>query len=438
MNSADKKRLRKSIRRLTDCRKITNEKHIFIFGISDRSREIIRILRETGFKISGIIDNDRKKEGLYFMGIRTLPLSSVSDIFSCDNLFMIYSGFWREMAKQLVDSGIKKKNILVFRKDKYQTIFCVKAYQIYKGSRIYKNIVKKCGDKCRLFLCPYTGTGDIYLIGTLLKQYCEKNAIENYALIVVSAACSKVAQLFSDGPIVKLKSTDECGYLCLYYLTCPEECRITILNDGWAAIHTNPTEWVRGLNGLNFTEMFKRFVFRLPEKTLPLHPPLENRMDEAKIILDQTGLKHHKTVVLSPYSNTLADLPFSIWETLAAQLSDLGFSVCTNSANDTEPPIGGTVPLRFPLNLASQIISAAGSFIGVRSGFCDVISGSNATKIIIYDKSNFFYNCRAYEYFSLKEMGLSNDVIELEYGSLPEKVFIQTIVSAICEREEYK
>ena len=60
-------------------------------------------------------------------------------------------------------------------------------------------------------------------------------------------------------------------------------------------------------------------------------------------------------------------------------------------------------------------IIRAGIFIWVRSGLCDVASGADAKKIILYDAGDRFYNSSAFEYFSLNHMGLCSDAIEIEY-----------------------
>ena len=81
----------------------------------------------------------------------------------------------------------------------------------------------------------------------------------------------------------------------------------------------------------------------------------------------------------------------------------------------------------FPLDIAPQIIEEAGVFVGVRSGFCDVISGTKAKKVILYDKSNRFYMGSAFEYFSLRGMKLCDDAVEIEYehnatGNIAEQI----------------
>ena len=110
-------------------------------------------------------------------------------------------------------------------------------------------------------------------------------------------------------------------------------------------------------------------------------------------------------------------------------LINKGYKVATNSGGKTEPAIKGTTGVFFPLDIAPQIIEEAGTFIGVRSGFCDVISGTKAKKIILYDKRNRFYMGSAFEYFSLKAMELCDDAIEIEY----EHSCIENITRQITE-----
>ena len=156
-------------------------------------------------------------------------------------------------------------------------------------------------------------------------------------------------------------------------------------------------------------------MFDLPNDSIPNHPKLKNVSDKISELFVEYKLIPHKTVVLSPYSNTLADLPEVFWTELADSLMKNGFCVVTNSSGINEPPIKGTKGIFFSLEYAPQFIEHAGYFIGIRSGFCDVISGTSAKKMILYDKSNRFYMSSAYEYFSLKTMQLSEEAEEFEF-----------------------
>ena len=150
---------------------------------------------------------------------------------------------------------------------------------------------------------------------------------------------------------------------------------------------------------------------------MPEPPVFRDVGQELSRIFEKNGLVTGKTVILSPYANTLADLPEDFWSFIAKRLKEKGFVVCTNSGSEKEKAIAGTIKLFFPLNFAPQLIEKAGYFVGIRSGFCDVISAAKAKKIVLYDRSNRFFNSSAYEYFSLNHMGLCEDAVEIEFDN---------------------
>jgi hypothetical protein len=135
--------------------------------------------------------------------------------------------------------------------------------------------------------------------------------------------------------------------------------------------------------------------------------------------------------VLSPYSNTLLDLNPEFWEKISEKLKAAGYCVCTNCGNDTEKEVKGTKRLFVALDMAPQVIEKAGYFIGVRSGFCDCISAAKAKLIVLYDKKNRFFNCSAYEYFSLNNMGLTSDAVEIEYERLEDEKLIYEVTNEL-------
>ncbi len=395
-----------------------NKRKIYLFGVSDNSRQIIKMLRQYALEIIGVIDNDKTKQGSCCSRIPVISINDVTDITDSDNVFVIYSAYWREMIGQLVKKNIKKSNIFILYKKKKTVLRYIAEACV--GRKIYRYVSKKYASDM-VFLCPYTGTGDIYLIGTFWKEYCCRNKINNYSFVVISMACKRVAELCQIENICVLDKKIHAEYMIYSHMLWPEKVKLKILNDCWAQIHTNQIEWFRGYKGLEFAPLFKKYVFDLPDSAKPQHPIFENKDSEIKKIMDENGLVSGNTIVLSPYSNTLADLPDEFWNKLAKKISEQGFFVCTNISNVSELAIEGTVPVFFPLTIAPQFIEKAGYFIGVRSGFCDIVSGANATKVILYDKKNRFYMGSAYEYFNLNDMELCTDAIELQYdGNLEE------------------
>lgn len=398
-------------------------KTIYLFGVSEQTRYIAQFLRTNNIEPKYIIDNDPNKIDTYIARIKVTNVNVLTQEDSDDFLVIICTKFFREIVKQLKGLNIKDKNMLTIdcsTENIYQPVV-----EAVKGAKIYKNLIRKYGD-VPIFICPYTGTGDIYLIGAFWEQYLEKNKIDDYIFVVINNVCKKVADIFNIKNIEVLNGIDESEYLIRYYMLDNKKCNLKILNDGWGKTHINCIERFRGYKGLDFTKMFRKFVFDLPDDVKPKHPILKNVDEEIDVIFKEKGLEYGNTVILSPYSNTLADLPLELWENIAKDLLDRGMIVCTNSSGESEPAILNTISLFFPIGIASQFVEKAGYFIGVRSGFCDIISSADAKKIILYDAKNRFYNCSAYEYFSLKKMQLSDDVVELQYyensGDLTEQI----------------
>ena len=404
-------------------RGVLRHRNIYLFGVSDNTRKIAQVLRTYKLEPANILDNDKAKQHSFCSRIKVIPIEEVKEIQNEQNLFISYSLYWREMSKQLREKGVKKENILML----YQgETLRMNLYHAWFGKRVYDNLIGKYGD-IPIFLCPYTGTGDIYLIGTFWKQYIKKNSIKDYVFLVISKACEKTAQLFDINHIEVLQNKIEGTYLIKYYMLCPEKVNLKILNDSWAKVHTNPLEWFRGYKGMEFMQLFRKFVFDLPDTARPEHPILEDVGCKWEEIFNEHGLEIGNTIVLSPYSNTLADLPDVFWSGLAEELKKEGYKVCTNSGGDMEPPVSGTDSVFLPLNIAPQWIEKAGYFIGVRSGFCDIISGTKSKKVILYGRQDRFFNGSAFEYFNLKDMGLCDDAVEIQFESSGQDLCMEVI-----------
>ena len=405
-------------------------KRVYLFGVSENTRQIIRILRKYRIEPEGVLDNDRIKQGTYCSGILVGAVQELQEIRDPEKVYIVCSLYWREMTAQLKEEGVKNENILMLYKEEFLLeCFC----QALEGKKIYRRLNARYGN-IPVFLCPYTGTGDIYLIGTFWRQYLEKTGIRDYVFLVISKACEKTARLFGIKNIVRLDNKIESEYLIRYSMLCPKKGKLTILNDSWGEIHTNPLEWFRGYKGLNFMELFRKFVFDLPDTACPEHPVFRNKDREVEDFFRSNQLEEKNTVILSPYSNTLADLPDCFWSRVAKKLKKLGFVVCTNSSGESEPAVQGTIPVFFSLDCGPQIVERAGYFIGIRSGLCDIISGANARKVILYHAKERFFNGSTYEYFNLKGMGLCVDAAEIQFENADEELSERVVAAVVNDK----
>lgn len=404
-------------------------KRICLFGFSNDTKQVIQILNERNIDVLYVLDNDVTKQKSLCCGVPVVAVSEILKIEKEEICFLIYSAYWSAMKTQLLNLKIPKEQIVIlFRTEMNFDDYLEEAE---RGREIYERLVKEYNCK-KIFLCPYTGTGDIYLIGTFWEEYLKKNRITDYIFIVITGACEKVTRLFEIKNVVLFKRKEDAGCLIRYYMMNRDTVDLKLLNDSWKQNHVNPIEWFRGYKGLDFRTLFCGFVFDLPLNAYGRHPDLSRFQNEVHTIFEEFGLQKGNTVVIAPYSNTLMELPDTFWMDIVHELKKKGYMVCTNCGGEKEKEIEGTTRLELPLQYVPQFVQEAGTFIGVRSGLCDIISGTNAAKVILYDKHERFYNCSSYEYFSLEKTYVCSGLCELEIDlSELEKVKKQVIDSVL-------
>ena len=435
----EKQKLLKQYKKTIKKFHINTCKYCFLFGVSNPTRNYIHILQEAGIRVEGVIDNDEKKSGTKCAGVDVLSVDSFKQKYIMGNTkIIIDSPYWREMRTQLISIGVNENDIVSNHERKkiinYKRLFLYRVWFVCKGFRIYSKLLKQYGKDVQIFICPYSGTGDIYLIGTYWKEYLDSTGIDDYVFVVTGKACASVAKLFHIKNIIVLDNDNYCKYLIAYYRTNGEIKNIKVLNDGWRGLGKIPSFWIRGYKGHNFDVMFKKFVFELSDNCEHNHPQI--KVDDLRLyhIIEEYKLVEKRSVILSPYTNTLPAIDETFWEKLALVLSNKGYVVYTNIGGKGEKIIEGTKKIFFDFEYANPIVEYAGYFIGVRSGLCDIISNSNACKIILYDRDIYFFNSSIFEYFSLNKMKLCNDAIELNLHFTDDNNDIN--IRAIIERLE--
>lgn len=327
-------------------------------------------------------------------------------------------------------------------------------------SRGYGDNVLELNTRPNLILCPYPGTGDIYLIGLYLRAYCKKHGVqlEDCLITVVGKAASRVFALFSIQNLQVLSQTESDQLLSYLRVMGLKRMKTFVCNDGHLQYMTKR---FRGVKGINFHQMFRTAVFGMDGELKEIdaekasncekrkeHEQVQDheRMDQAREMCSvwadgkvksqmerMTAVLHGRmtfqalrgkypslqkgiSVLLSPYANTVTDVSATFWEHIAQECKKRGYQVFTNSIGESEPVIAGTEGIFIPFSEIIDFVEAAGCFIGVRSGLCDIISSAKAKKIILYPEGKLFRACSTYDYFSLNQMGLCEDAVELEYG----------------------
>lgn len=407
---------------------ITEDNNIFLFGYSNLSQSIIK---SDKIAIKGVVDNNRnsviKREG--YSDIEVNSPNSLLIPYNPNNRILVCIYSYKEVCRQLHELGYelgKHVYIINYGMGKYndnsEEIF---KYYIRKdleiGCRLYCSLIETYNyDK--VIVCPYPGTGDIYLICLYLSEYIRKLKINNYLIIFASMAAKKVANLFGvDGIVLSYENILK---LLKYSRLCNERDKIVVLNDD---IDMDRGRHIRGVKGLDFNSLFQVLLFQDAKKR-------RNNtilIDHADDIFSTYNLRKRKTIILSPYANTLISLSEQFWSQLARAIIEKGYDVCTNVATGKEHPIACTTGICVPYNQIIDFANNSCLFIGLRSGLCDLLTVSKLTMIVLYQGKDE-NNQSLINYFSLINMGLrEKNIYEFECDSVSEIELMEEIMKLV-------
>lgn len=153
---------------------------------------------------------------------------------------------------------------------------------------------------------------------------------------------------------------------------------------------------------------------QLPETGLILSSS-EKLRHRANEYLSSVGYKPGKSVILAPYSFSLAGISNSesivkAFTELSVFFNSLGFTVFTNTDEVNKEPIPGTKPISPPLELVKDIAQLCGFVVAYRSGLTHLIVASQAKLFVYYPEKKF--SIPYAEYFSLKEFSSTGTLYE--------------------------
>ncbi|MBP8968217.1 MAG: hypothetical protein KBG42_02930 [Lachnospiraceae bacterium] len=395
-------------------------KRIIIFGCTLYANDVIDSLVSRGIRPSGFIDNNKTKIGGMCSGLPVYNPGYVKEINSEDLLVIISSPTYsREMEGQLHSFGLSDENILIIpvvdpsiNREINEGIINNKLADVYRGIEIYNRLIEK-RDSSVVFVFPYPGTGDIYLACGFLHAYIEKHGINNPLLVVSKSNCKRVAELFGYQDISIINEEEMKNLLLAWQFVGTKKINIKpLLFWGWETKHYYRN--YQRHKTMSFSDYFKYDVFDLDDGVKFCHPVHNPDMEYVEKLFEEKQIRKDKTIILAPYAGSFVSaIKLDEWERIAKWLSERDYDVCTNCYGEEEP-IKDTKIIQFPYDKAVDVLEYAGGFIGVRSGLCDVISGSDSKMMIIYESN---YLASDYEYFSLNKMGLNKNVKEVEYIS---------------------
>ena len=381
---------------------ITTTDDIYIWGVSNPTLWVIDRLYPN-YRIVGIVDH-RAKGNATFHGYKIITPQEIEDKANTRIIVSIYS--YMEVILEAHGLGFKlgerffpvnRELSYNCRNSSYEDEEKKLVTILETGQAVSEKLVSRYGIDYDIFLCPYKGMGDIYLIVHYLVELKTRFAKNPIIVVYNNFLCSISHGLGIEAISIPFDDITSAIYYCC--LTNRRDLHIADIN-----ICNVVGRQLLGISGLDYNSMLHKLLF--PNAAVNGFRRIQPK--EVDDIDSKYGISNwNKTVILSPYANSMKRLPVELWESIANKLKDLGFDVRTNVAKD-EVPIKGTDGIFIPIDELLDFLDKIKVFIGLRSGLCDVISQAGCELIILY--SGCINRCiTTLDFYSLKKMGLRED-----------------------------
>ena len=377
MEQQYKNEMYKTLDSLLSCNAF-NGKKVFLFGHCNATEEMANYLLLKSITPNSILDNSPLKQGGNYHGIVIESPNAIKHFSTSDSIVLIATRFYEEMRSQLRNLGYTGEviQVIIFNSFAEHSLsdntIKRKMKRMEQGIRTLKRI-REHYPAAHLVICPNKALGDVYWAMSFLSAYSEKNHIGKTAIIVIGNACRQVAELFgaTDITVLENKEMDELVQAVIY----------TREGNSIIAHHDRPytdniIKWL-DKHFLSFIDYYRCAVYGLAKDTPPIQP---HKFENYK---NQEQMPKGKSVILSPYAKSVIVMASGFWEKIADDYLAKGFSVYTNVV-DEELPINRTLPLNISISQMLSAVEYAGTFIGIRSGLCDVLNTANCRKIVAF------------------------------------------------------
>lgn len=383
MDKAYYKEMKAALCKLSVEDDIKNKK-IFIFGHCNATEKLADLFLAGGYKVNGILDNNVNKQGGHYRNIEIVAPEEVLKSIADSTIVCIASKAYATMAKQLIQMGYEGRieKIIDFNSFAEYSLsedtIEKKEKRLEAGMAVLHGIKEKYKGEF-LVICPYSALGDVYYTMAYLSYYLEKKAIKDYAVIVVGNACKEVTGMFDVKHVEKLnqKNMDELVQAVLFSRD----------EQAFIAHHDRPytSQLIKVLEAkfIRFEDLYRMGVFGLEKNVAGYIPTRQERYE------DYTEMIPGRSVILAPYAKSVVGVSHDIWGKIVDHYKAKNYRVYTNVAGE-ELPIARTIPINASLQKMRSVVEYAGTFIGIRSGLCDVLKEADCRKIALYP--NCYYS----------------------------------------------
>lgn len=356
---------------------------IFLFGHCNATEELAKIFLEGGFVIAAVLDNNIFKHGKVYQGIPIVSPSSILSEDSEEAVVCIATRFYEAMHSQLRKLGFTGEIQKMVDYNTYaeyslsdETIG-KKMERVEKGMQMVEELEKKYPSYVRIF-CPFSALGDIYFCMSYLPYFLDRQGINDYIVCAAGQACAKVVELFDNCP-VEIMEQRELDAIIQAELYLQDENAFIAHQDRPYVVNLFKALYIKKIS---LEKIYCCGVFGLPQETKPVIPRYWREYGDLK------SIEKGRAVILSPYAKSVTELRAEVWNEIVSDYLEQGYQVLTNVAGE-EKPLQGTKPISPKICEMKSVVEWAGTFIGIRSGMCDVIRTAKCRKIALYPDYNY-------------------------------------------------
>lgn len=286
-----------------------------------------------------------------------------------------------------------------------KTPFAESMYKAWKGGQILRRIRARYGEDTHVFLMR-GATGDTYLQLALIENYIRERHIASYKIIADSARCRELGSLFQEKDLIAMNGYKVESIEKAYMLMGSRKLNLTILFPWTYTLYFNRCR-IRMTERFHFMDTYQYYVLNLKEGMRIRRPRFRELPQERLKELGTKGLRKGKTVIIAPEANSVTQLESALWNKIIEGLAQKGYTAIAN----VEQNEGLSAPDYFCAYAESvPLLEYAGYFIGLRSGFCDIVSSAKCRKVVIYPaktaRTDYSEHRTEIEFCGLKRMHL--------------------------------
>ncbi len=398
-----------NLNRLADAGEIQG-KIIYLFGHCNATEELANLLLERGLPVRAILDNNSAKYGSAYLEIPVVPPERILEESAEDTAVCVAARAYAAMKGQLEKLGYlgnvwKLVDYNSFAEYSLSEDTFRQKYARMKRGLAVKEMLEEKYPGCYKVLCPFSALGDVFLAMSYLPYFLEQRNVKTCVVGVVGTACAQTAALFCpEGSYVESfsqKDMDELLQACLY----------TGQDDFFIAHQDRPyvIDLHRALyiKCIPLEQIYRVGIFGLPADTVPVKPKAER----LRIFPDLQKISRGRAVIFSPYAKSVTMLSETFWTGIVQDFKRKGYQCLTNVIGE-EKPLAGTMGISPAIAELQSAAEWAGTFVGLRSGLCDVLRYAKCRKTAFYPDYHYcdtkwkaidMYALEGWENFVVKE-----------------------------------